>query len=382
MNRVYIYTMSENIKFRVVDGEDIYSSRSTGSNAFQIPPSQRGPLTYPMPPSQGPSSMPPSQGPYPMPPSQGPSSMPPSQGPYSQGFPQGPPSSFQGPPPMSANISFEQQIRQYLQKNRTKLYILTPCFASLCYVNYVHCLMATIEIFRQFGIPLKVEFCKNDSLVSRARNNLIARAMTDPDCTHILFIDNDISWDPADILKLLISEKDLVGGIYPLKNYDWERLVKDPQNPYNSNIVQSLIQKKNASQLAGLLSDSAMVQHNLLKYNVNYMGPYLEITNNIAKVKHLPTGFMMIRRKVLTAMMKAFPSTKYTDDVSFLKPEENAMAYALFDCGVEEGHYFSEDWLFCDRWTKMGGEVFIDVSINLTHTGIEDYRGCYISTII
>jgi len=290
------------------------------------------------------------------------------------------------PEPVSQNVpqqkSFEELFKDYLKKNKVRLYILTPCFASLCYVNYVHCLMATIEVFRKFGIQLKIEFCKNDSLVSRARNNLIARAMTDPECTHVLFIDNDISWDPIDILKLLISEKDLVGGIYPLKNYDWDKLVKDPQNPYNSNVVQTLIKKKNDSQLAGLITDSAMIQYNLLRYNVNYQNQFLEITNNLAKVKHLPTGFMMIRRKVLTKMMAAFPSTKYTDDVSFLRPEENAMAYALFDCGVEEGHYFSEDWLFCDRWTKMGGDIFIDVSINLTHTGIEDYRGCYVSTII
>jgi hypothetical protein len=350
--------MSENIKFQVVDDNDIYGSRFTGLS----PPVSGKSMSYPMPPNaQGPPPMS-----YPMPPN-----------------PQGPPPmSSQGPPPMSKNIYFEQQIHQYLQKNRIKLYLLTPCFASICYVNFVYCLMSTIELFRKFNIPLKVEFCKNDSLVSRARNNLIARAMTDPECSHILFIDNDISWDPIDILKLIIADKDLIGGIYPLKNYDWSRLVKDPQNPYNSNVIQSLIQKKNASQLSGLISDVDMVQHNLLRYNVNYMGPYLEISNNIAEVKHLPTGFMMIRRKVLTSMMKAFPSTKYTDDVSFLRPEENAMAYALFDCGVEEGHYFSEDWLFCDRWTKMGGKVYIDVSINLTHTGIEDYRGCYISTII
>lgn len=286
------------------------------------------------------------------------------------------------PPPINNEKSLEQQIIDFIKSNRIKLYILTPCFASLCYVNYVHCLMSTIELFRKFGIPLKVEFCKNDSLVTRARNNLIARAMTDPDCSHILFIDNDISWDPVDILKLLMAEKDLIGGIYPLKNYDWEKLVKDPQNPFNSNIVQSLIKKKNESQLAGLLSDSAMIQHNLLRYNVNYMNQFLEINNNVAKVKHLPTGFMMIRRKLLSSMMKAFPSTKYIDDVSFLRPEENAMAYALFDCGVEDGHYYSEDWLFCDRWSKMGGDIFIDVSINLTHTGIEDYKGCYVSTII
>jgi hypothetical protein len=292
------------------------------------------------------------------------------------------PMQTQQPMPTQQQSSFEQQIHAFVQKNKVKLYILTPCFASLCYVNYVHCLMNTIELFRRFNIHLKVEFCKNDSLVSRARNNLIARAMTDKDATHFLFIDNDISWDPLDILKLLMADKDLIGGIYPLKNYDWEKLVKDPQNPYNSNIIQTMLKKKNESQLSSLITDSAMIQHNLLRYNINYLGQYLEINNNIAKVKHLATGFMMIRRKLLSSMMQAFPSTKYTDDVNFLKPEENAMAYALFDCGVEEGHYFSEDWLFCHRWTKMGGNVYLDVSINLAHTGIEDYTGSFISTLI
>jgi len=278
--------------------------------------------------------------------------------------------------------SFEQVVQSYIQQNRIKLYILTPCFASLCYTNYVHCLINSIEVFRRLNIPLKIEFCKNDSLVSRARNNLIARAMTDKDATHFLFIDNDISWDPADILKLIVADKDLVGGIYPLKNYDWEKLVKDPQNPYNSNVVQSWIKKKNDSQLKSMISDEGMIQFNLLRYNINYLSSTLEIQNNLTKVRHLATGFMMIRRKVIDTMMKAFPSTKYVDDVNFLKPEENDMAYALFDCGVEEGHYFSEDWLFCHRWSKMGGEIYVDVSINLTHTGIEDYRGCYVSTII
>jgi len=128
---------------------------------------------------------------------------------------------------------FEKNIISFFQKNKVKLYILTPCFASLCYVNYIHSLMATVELFRRFNIQLKVEFCKNDSLVSRARNNLIARAMTDKEATHFLFIDNDITWDPVDVLKLLMADKDLVGGIYPLKNYDWDKLVKDNANPYN-----------------------------------------------------------------------------------------------------------------------------------------------------
>lgn len=279
-------------------------------------------------------------------------------------------------------VSMEQRVEEFKQKYNPVVYILTPCFASLCYVNYVHSLMRTVEFFRKLGIVLKIEFCKNDSLVSRARNNLIARAMSDKTATHFMFIDNDITWEPNDILKLLLSEKELIGGIYPLKHYNWDKLINDPQNPYNSNVVQSMIQKKNNSQLKNMISDGIMIQSNLLKYNINYIDSVLQIDKNMARVKHLATGFMMIRRPVLEKMMKAFPSTKYVDDVNFLRSHENEYAYALFDCGVEDGHYFSEDWLFCSRWTKLNGEIYVDVSINLCHTGIEDYKGCYVSTIL
>ncbi len=283
---------------------------------------------------------------------------------------------------VNRNVPLDTKIKTYIKENATKVYILTPCYGGLCYVNYVSCLMQTVELFRNYGIELQIEFCRNDSLVSRARNNLVARAMSDPKTSHILFIDSDISWDPVDILKLLISKKQLIGGIYPLKHYNWENLINDSKNAQNPNIVKSMINRKNNSQFKDLISDEDMVQHNLLKYNVNYLTNTLNIDQNLTKVRHLATGFMMIQRNVIEKMSKAFPSTKYVDDVGFLRENENDFAYALFDCGVEEGHYFSEDWLFCHRWTKMGGEIWIDVSINLTHTGVEDFKGSYLASII
>lgn len=283
---------------------------------------------------------------------------------------------------INENVPLNEKINEYVQLNNPTVYLLTPCFASLCYVNYVHCLMQTVELFRKFNIKLVVEFCRNDSLVTRARNNLIARAMNDPNMTHVIFIDNDISWDPVDILKLMVADKQLIGGIYPLKNYNWNELIKDKHNPYNSNVVQSMLAKKNQSQFKQLISDENMIQHNLLKYNVNYLTNTLSIEQNLTKLKHIATGFMMIQRTVIEKMFLAFPSTKYVDDVNFLSPDENKYAYALFDCGVEDGHYYSEDWLFCHRWTKMGGTIWADVSINLTHTGIEDYRGSYLASLI
>jgi hypothetical protein len=231
-------------------------------------------------------------------------------------------------------------------------------------------------VFSQLGIPLKVEFCRNDSLVSRARNNLVAKAMSDPTTTHMMFIDNDITWQPADILKLLVSDKSLVGGVYPIKHYDWHKLAENPA------VLQEWIHAKNASQLKDLATDTEFVQQRMVRYNINHLSNTLEVLNNLARVKHLATGFMMIKREVIEKMSKAFPSTKYVDDVGFLHDAENDHAYALFDCGVEEGHYCSEDWMFCNRWSKMGGQVWIDVSVNLNHTGIEEFRGSFIATLV
>jgi hypothetical protein len=229
-------------------------------------------------------------------------------------------------------------------------------------------------------IPIRVEFCRNDSLVSRARNNLIAKAMYDESITHFMFIDSDITWNPVDLLKLIVANKPLVGGVYPIKNYNFKSLIGEGPVP-NGNVVNEWLSHKRQTDFKDLISDQDYIQHRLLRYNINHISNVLEVQNNLTQVKHLATGFMLIQRQVLTKMAQAFPSTKYTDDVGFLHGDENKYAYALFDCGVEDGHYYSEDWLFCSRWSKMGGQVWIDVTVNLTHTGIEDYKGSFIASI-
>ena len=280
------------------------------------------------------------------------------------------------------DILSEEKIKSFVQEHKPKLFILTPCYGGMCYINYMICLIQTIDLCRRHNILVQVEFCRNDSLVPRARNNLIAKAMTDKDMTHVIFIDNDISWEPMEVIKLLLHNKNVVGGIYPLKRYMWNNILQDGKNPYNTNVVQSIIDRKTSSHLKSILPDEMMVRANLVKYNVNYLSETLEIRSNLAKVRHIATGFMMIKRDTFSKMFKEYSNTKYVDDVNFLLEPENENAYALFDCRVEEGHYFSEDWLFCKRWIDIGGEVFADVTVNLTHTGQEDYFGCYIGSIL
>lgn len=55
---------------------------------------------------------------------------------------------------------------------------------------------------------------------SPAKNrNIMIQLALDNDCTHVLFIDDDMAVPPDGLLKLLAHDKDIVGGLYLLRNY-------------------------------------------------------------------------------------------------------------------------------------------------------------------
>ena len=274
--------------------------------------------------------------------------------------------------PQSQSPSIDAQIREFVSKRPLKLYILTPCYGGLCFVNYVNRIMDTKDLLRSYGIQVVVMFIRNESLITRGRNNLVAKAMHDKDTTHILFIDSDITWDPIHIVKLLLADKELCGGIYPIKKYHWDRLSREKLDE---------ILKRKELPYNKTLTDTQMIYHNLLHYNFNYLPNANRIENNLMEIYTLATGFMMIQRSCIEKMIQAHPQYKYTDDCGFLQGEENKYAYALFDCAIINDHYFSEDWLFCHRWRAIGGQIFVDVTIDLMHTGQEDYCGRLISTL-
>ena len=55
----------------------------------------------------------------------------------------------------------------------------------------------------------------------------------------------------------------------------------------------------------------------------------------------------------------------------------------LFEPSICEGMYMSEDWTFCERWVNgMGNKVYIDVGVQLTHIGLEEFKGAFLSLLL
>ena len=85
---------------------------------------------------------------------------------------------------------------------------------------------------------------------------------------------------------------------------------------------------------------------------------------------------MMIKRQTIEKMAEAHPELQYNNDINVDKALDK-YTYALFDTVIEEGtrRYLSEDYTFCRRWQKLGGEIWLDPNINLNHYGTIPFRG-------
>ena len=55
------------------------------------------------------------------------------------------------------------------------------------------------------GIQLMIDTTENESLVHRARNVSVGRFMQKTQCNYLMFIDADVHFDPAAVVRLVRS---------------------------------------------------------------------------------------------------------------------------------------------------------------------------------
>jgi hypothetical protein len=234
------------------------------------------------------------------------------------------------------------------------LAIATPCFGGQISVVYAASIFKLHKVLRARGeIELKILFKDGDALITRARASLAAQFLDDPDATHLLFIDADIGFEPAQVLRLIECGADMCAAIYPIKRIDWDK-------------VRTVIAAARPNPAAAALN-----------YVFEVADPNAVVTRaGFAKVRYAGTGFLMIRREALERMCAHYPHLRYRRDHSVEAATPSDNRFALFDCMIDEsGTYLSEDLSFCRRWSDMGGEIWADLNSALCHVGPLVFRG-------
>lgn len=246
---------------------------------------------------------------------------------------------------------------------KNKFFIATPCYGGQLNEPYFRSTVKLMTFFNQHQIPLAFGTIANESLVTRARNVLLAYFLAS-DYTHLMFIDADIEFQVEDILKLYIHNKEVAVGAYPKKGVAWQRI--------RENVASNPSKELNDREIAALGSDYAIN----FKF-VNRDAKTISVENGLIRLHDAGTGFMMIKREAILKLIKAYPEIKYNNDVQINNNNLSDHFYALFDTMIDpiDKRYLSEDYTFCRRWQEIGGDIWLDPSISLNHYGHFCFQG-------
>lgn len=216
---------------------------------------------------------------------------------------------------------------------KKKLFIGTPMYGGQCLGLYMKSCLDLQALTIQYGIDCKFSFIFNESLITRARNYLTDEFLRSG-CTHLLFLDADIQFDPKDVLALLALDKDISGGPYPKKSINWKAVM---------NVAQKNIENKefNPHTLDSVVGDFV--------FNPVPGTQSFKISEPV-EVMEIGTGFMMIKREVFDVYREKFPELTYKPDhVGQANFDGTRYIHAYFDTVIDpESHrYLSEDYMFC-----------------------------------
>ena len=231
------------------------------------------------------------------------------------------------------------------------VYIATPAYGCLVCNGFLGALVGLRQLLAQSGFQSTCNLLGNESLIQRARNLLTAQFMRSG-CTHMLFIDADIVFNPQTVVDMLNFDKDIVCGIYSKKSVNWDAVYsKNPLNP------------------------TEPLQQRGLDFNINLVHSASEpvVDGRWCRVLDAATGFMLISRNVIERMYSAFRSLDVVNDI----PGSDIKEYcAIFDCMIDPKtrRALSEDYSFCRRWQLLGGEVWADLASPLAHVGSWVFR--------
>ena len=138
-------------------------------------------------------------------------------------------------------------------------------------------------------------------------NNIVAQAQG---CSHILFIDHDMVFEPQILTKLLAHNKDIVGTAYNYRSLPLTTMVKEAD------------------------------EH-------GYIMP-AKIPDHLFKCYGVPTGCLLVKTLVFEKLKKP---------------------YFFFEHGEQGEIITGQDILFCRNAQKAGFEIWCDPTIIINHIG-------------
>jgi predicted O-methyltransferase YrrM len=215
---------------------------------------------------------------------------------------------------------------QYVRGSRVGpgSFLAVPSYGDIA-TPFVHSLFSS-----QANLPhrMDLEIFSGNCHVDDSRNRLV-RDFLETDCEQLVFLDNDVFWRDSDLDRLIRHDRDIVAGIYPLKNDKEDYPVK------------------------------------------TLPGERWSDKDGLVEVEGVPTGFLKIKRRVFEALYPTVPHHKSKEDAF-----GRMMIPVIFERTLNGHSRRGGDYEFCRKAREAGFQIYIDPMMELGHVGNKVWTGC------
>lgn len=226
-------------------------------------------------------------------------------------------------------------------------------------------LVLTMRQLTRAGVA--AEFRNMDSSdIVYARNFYANEVLKSDALDGLLFVDSDMEFRPALVLKMLRLGVDIAAAAYPRRALDLGRFargVATPDGPGPQVIARAL---------------AASHQYTVILSWTNPKAEKLSIRNGFVRMAGAGMGCTLISRTALQAMVDGGAVEQRTDIMAGVKE----VGWGFFDPLKADGVTLSEDYSFCYRWTRrLGRELWVNVDETVGHIGEFSYRARYLDQL-
>lgn len=219
------------------------------------------------------------------------------------------------------------------------IFLACPTYSGVLTTGFHNSSLLTWQACNTATVDISEAHCSEDGLINRARTQLLGAFIEMPACTHIMWIDSDIEWNPADVLRLVCADKPIVCGVYRKR------------------------------------TDSAFTFPVVLLEDTPDLIPLDE--KGCFEIKYGPGGFMLMRRDAIMRMIAFYPERRCMIRDGGWFADANAFAYDFFPTLIDDdGVMLSEDYGFCKLARAAGLQVWCIPDIALRHKGGKNFDGC------
>ena len=202
----------------------------------------------------------------------------------------------------------------------------TPAYGGMVHIDYLRRLFE----YTKADIQFQLDTIGNESLITRARNAILATFHIRRELTHLLFLDADVSLPAAELVRMLNARAPVIGAPVALKGFD----------AYGARMWS--------------------------------VGRCVGVAGSLLKVENVSTGALLLSRAACDALVQDAieHGHTYARMNTLVGNTDTSVHYDVFLVGVQANEYLSEDYWVCRRLRTLGFDILIDPTIVTTHYGV------------